>query len=78
MVGWTATFDDAALLAVNLGGDADTIAAINGQLAGALNGESAIPDTWLKRLAWRERIEQAGEALTKAATAVPRPSRSPS
>lgn len=39
----TTSFRDAVLLAANLGGDADTIAAINGQLAGALYGARAIP-----------------------------------
>jgi len=40
------TFEDGALAAVNLGGDADTIGAIYGQLAGAYYGYSAIPDSW--------------------------------
>lgn len=44
------------LLAANFGGDADTTAAITGQLAGALYGLSAIPADWLAKLAWRERI----------------------
>ena len=37
--------------AVNLGGDADTIGAIAGGLAGAIYGCSAIPDRWKSRLA---------------------------
>jgi ADP-ribosyl-[dinitrogen reductase] hydrolase len=62
-VGRTATFEDAVLLAANLGGDADTTAAITGQLAGALYGLSGIPEEWLERLAWRERIQASAEAL---------------
>ncbi|MEH3118803.1 MAG: ADP-ribosylglycohydrolase family protein [Methylorubrum populi] len=54
----TSTFRDAVLLAANLGEDADTTAAVTGQIAGALHGASAIPKDWLDRLAWRERIEQ--------------------
>jgi ADP-ribosyl-[dinitrogen reductase] hydrolase len=56
-VGRTGNFRDAVLTAANLGGDADTTAAIAGQLAGALYGASGIPDEWLERLAWRSRIE---------------------
>ena len=40
------TFAEGALLAVNLGNDADTTAAIYGQLAGAWYGEMAIPKAW--------------------------------
>ncbi|WP_373487970.1 ADP-ribosylglycohydrolase family protein [Blastomonas sp.] len=53
----TGTFADAVILAANLGEDADTTAAITGQLAGALYGLSGIPESWLAKLAWRERIE---------------------
>jgi ADP-ribosyl-[dinitrogen reductase] hydrolase len=53
----------AVLLAANLGGDADTTAAIAGQLAGALYGASAIPPEWLDKLAWRPRIEGMARAL---------------
>lgn len=46
----TGTFSDAVLMATNLGHDADTTAAICGQLAGAFYGEAGIPDPWLRRL----------------------------
>ena len=36
----------AVLLAANLADDADTVAAVTGQLAGALYGLNAIPDHW--------------------------------
>lgn len=55
--GRTSSFADAVLLAANLGGDADTTAAITGQLAGALYGAGGIKKDWLAKLAWRERIE---------------------
>lgn len=42
----TETFEDAVVMAVNLGGDADTIGAITGGLAGALYGYDAIPLRW--------------------------------
>lgn len=62
-VGRTADFRTAILTAANLGGDADTTAAIAGQLAGALYGASGIPREWLEKLAWRSRIEAMGDAL---------------
>lgn len=40
------SFEEGALLAVNLGEDADTTGAIYGQLAGAYYGETAIPERW--------------------------------
>jgi len=46
----TDTFEDCLVHAVNRGGDADTIGALAGQLAGALYGASAIPNRWLRRL----------------------------
>ena len=62
-VGNSSGFREAVLLAANLGDDADTTAAITGQLAGALYGRSGIPAEWLERLAWRDRIEALGRAL---------------
>ena len=59
----TASFADAVILAANLGDDADTVAAITGQLAGALYGASAIPPQWMAKLAWRGRLEAAARAL---------------
>lgn len=53
----TSTFEDAVVKAVNLGGDADTIGAITGGLAGALYGINAIPDRWTKYLANDIRAE---------------------
>lgn len=61
----TGAFREAVLLAANLGDDADTTAAITGQLAGALYGASGIPSGWLAKLARRERIEAAALALLK-------------
>lgn len=62
-VAGTGTFRDAVLLAANLGDDADTTAAIAGQLAGALYGACGIPAEWLAKLAWRGRLEEAARAL---------------
>lgn len=57
------TFADMVLRAANLGDDADTTAAITGQLAGALFGASRIPAQWLDNLAWRERIVELADGL---------------
>lgn len=62
-IGRSADFRSAILTAANLGGDADTTAAITGQLAGALYGLSGIPAEWLAKLAWRERIEALATEL---------------
>jgi ADP-ribosyl-[dinitrogen reductase] hydrolase len=59
----TNNFRDAVLTAANLGDDADSVAAVAGQLAGALYGASAIPSDWLAKLAWRDKIEKLANAL---------------
>lgn len=46
----TDSFEEAVVKAVNLGGDADTIGAITGGLAGALYGYEDIPVRWTKCL----------------------------
>lgn len=56
----TGTAAEAMVLAANLAGDADTTAAIAGQLAGALHGERGLPD-W--PLAWRARLAAAADAI---------------
>lgn len=63
-------FRSAALLPANLGDDADTTAAIFGQLAGAVCGLAGIPAEWVQVLAWRERIESAAGALYEAGRGV--------
>ena len=56
------SFRDGALLAVNLGEDADTTGAVYGQLAGAYYGVNDIP------LVWRETIVRANDILSLATT----------
>ena len=50
------TFEDAILGAVNHGGDADTIAAITGSMAGAKFGFENIPEKWIKQLNFEIKI----------------------
>lgn len=63
-VGRTGSFAEAVLLAANLGADADTVAAITGQLAGAIYGREGIPAQWIERLAWSQQIETMAWKLT--------------
>ncbi len=59
----THTLVDAILMAANLGEDADTTAALCGQLAGAFYGASAIPPHWLERLAFRDEMTKLADQL---------------
>jgi len=59
----TDNFRDAILDAVNLGNDADTTAAICGQLAGAYYGVDDIPVSWLNTLAMRDKITEMADSL---------------
>lgn len=52
----TSDFRECILRAANLGGDADTIAAVAGQLAGAKYGLSGIPQDWVDKLAHRDHL----------------------
>lgn len=49
--------------AVNLAGEADTIAAVTGGIVGAYHGIEALPHRWLEVLEQRERLETAGREL---------------
>ncbi|NJD58106.1 MAG: ADP-ribosylglycohydrolase [Anaerolineales bacterium] len=57
------SFQEGALLAANLGEDADTTAAIYGQLAGAYYGEEGIPLEWRSMLAMLELIIEYADKL---------------
>jgi ADP-ribosyl-[dinitrogen reductase] hydrolase len=59
----TDNFKDCILLAANLGDDADTTAAISGQVAGAHYGETGIPAQWLKKLTMNDEIGELAEQL---------------
>ncbi|MFP4021767.1 MAG: ADP-ribosylglycohydrolase family protein [Halanaerobium sp.] len=57
------SFADAVLKAANLGDDADTVAAITGQLAGAYYGYSSISTDWLNKLANFNLLKDTAEKL---------------
>jgi len=65
----TTSFREAILKAANLGDDADTTAAVCGQVAGAYYGRPGIPSKWLGKLAKREEIFQLADRLYTHATA---------
>ena len=65
-----AGFEQAAIEAVNLGGDTDTIGAVAGQLAGAIFGASAIPPRWLAELQSCTRLEDLARRLDEQGTEV--------
>jgi ADP-ribosylglycohydrolase len=61
---WTTSdFREGCLAAANLGDDADTTAAVYGQVAGAVYGVEAIPSEWREKLALRETIESLADQL---------------
>ena len=61
----TDNYRDAVLTAANLGHDADTTAAVCGQLAGAHYSELGIPAEWLDCLALRADITTLAEQLSE-------------
>jgi ADP-ribosyl-[dinitrogen reductase] hydrolase len=61
----TDSFKDAVLTAANLGDDADTTAAITGQIAGAYYGEAGIPQHWLNKVVMAKEIGEMAEQLSQ-------------
>ena len=59
----TDSFEHAVLTAANLGDDADTTAAIVGQIAGAHYGVDGIPARWRAKLAMRDEIDALARAM---------------
>ncbi|MBN2549012.1 MAG: ADP-ribosylglycohydrolase family protein [Anaerolineales bacterium] len=57
------SFREGCLLSANLGDDADTTAAICGQIAGAFYCEQGIPAEWRSRLALLDTITKLAEGL---------------
>ncbi len=61
------SFEQGALMAVNLGDDADTTGAIYGQIAGAFYGLESIPAHWVARIAMGDRILAFADDLHRRA-----------
>jgi ADP-ribosyl-[dinitrogen reductase] hydrolase len=59
----SSSFPEGALLAVNLGDDADTTGAIYGQIAGAFYGAEHIPAEWRLKLTMHDFIQEKADQL---------------
>ena len=57
------SFTESVLYAISLGGDTDTIGAMNGAISGAYLGLSSIPQKWELKLENREYIENLADKL---------------
>lgn len=64
----TDNFRDGALLAVNLGDDADTTGAVYGQIAGTYYGYTNIPPTWCQKITFHPQILNLAHQLHSLAT----------
>ena len=75
----TDNFRDCVLMAANLGSDADTTAAVVGQIAGAFYGEAGIPEAWLEKLTMAKEIRTLADKLVSndINTSQPQPNKLP-
>ncbi|WP_287194324.1 ADP-ribosylglycohydrolase family protein [Syntrophothermus sp.] len=67
------SFEQAVVKAVNLGGDADTVGAVTGGLAGIMYGYGAIPVRWITKFSdsQREKLEVAVVGLIRVTSDFP-------
>ncbi|KEF53050.1 uncharacterized protein A1O9_10958 [Exophiala aquamarina CBS 119918] len=61
----TSSFREGAIKLVNLGGDADTVGAVYGGLAGAFYGHEKIPVEWLRDMKRLDLVEEVVGKLVK-------------
>lgn len=61
----TDNFKDSIILSANLARDADTIAAICGQLSGAFYGLNNMPNEWVEKIKYKEKIIGIAKELYK-------------
>ena len=59
----TSSFEDAVVHAINKGGDADTVGAVTGMIAGRLYGYDAIPQRWLDKLVQHDELLAVAQKL---------------
>ncbi len=64
------TLEEALVRAVNLAGEADTIAAVAGGAAGACWGPDALPERWLAKLHQPDRLEDVAQHLADLRSAL--------
>jgi len=63
----TGSYREAVLMAANLGDDADTTAAVCGQIAGAYYGLAGIPEEWVQKIARKDEIFELAQRLARSA-----------
>lgn len=61
----TSSFEDAVCEAANLGGDADTVAAITGGIAGVYYGYNSVPERWKEKISVKERLTSVAQRIIK-------------
>ena len=61
----TGNYEDAVKMAVQFGYDTDTNAAITGSIAGAMYGQSQIPQRWLEPLKKKETLLRMGRQFSR-------------
>ena len=59
-------YENAVIMAVNLGDDTDTVGAITGSINGVIYGERAIPERWKDKLQRKEYIEELSNQLIQS------------
>lgn len=64
------SYAKSVLCAISLGGDADTIAAMTGAIAGAFHGETGLPREWIERLEKADYIRNLAQELWKLKTSL--------
>lgn len=62
----TENYQDAAVTAVNLGEDTDTVAAITGSITGILYGSDSIPAEWLNVLVRTDELVDLAKRYDEA------------
>ena len=62
----TESFEEGLIVAVNLGGDSDSIGAVFGQIAGAYYGFDSIPERWVKAVKTWETVDALIERFLDA------------
>ncbi|HET9659669.1 MAG TPA: ADP-ribosylglycohydrolase family protein [Thermomicrobiales bacterium] len=67
----TASFEEALVIAVGLGGDTDTTGAVAGALAGAHYGYEAIPTRWRDTVQHRDELASLAKCLFVSSTNAP-------
>ena len=68
----TSTFEEAVCEAVNLCGDADTVGAITGCLAGTYYGAEAVPVRWSEKILVRDKLIELAKRIAGYEPDVPK------